>query len=239
MTRPFDPRPITLDGAHVRLEPLAMRHAEDLFAAAQDDRIWLYMPVPRPRTVADVERTIAAAHDDLAAGDQVPFAIVQPESGRAVGATRYLDIQRADRNLEIGWTWLGAAVQRTAVNTECKYLLLRHAFDTLGAVRVQLKTDGRNEQSQRAIRRIGARYEGTLRRQRRVWDGHVRDTVYFSILDSEWPGVKRELEAKLAAPHQAPATAPSTDKGRHAGDACVAPTEYRCGSTQRSVPTGE
>lgn len=196
----FDPQPVTLEGAHVRLEPLETHHAADLFAAGREADIWAFMPVPPPQSQRDVERWIIQAHEYHAAGHQMPFATIHRASGRAVGSTRYLDIHRADRGLEIGWTWLGANVRRTAVNTECKYLLLGHAFDELGALRVQLKTDGRNERSQRAIKRIGAQYEGTLRKDRIVYDGYVRDTVYFSILKAEWPTVKRELEAKLAAP---------------------------------------
>ena len=107
-----------------------------------------------------------------------------------MGSTRYLDIRVANRSLEIGWTWLGVAVQRTPVNTDCKYLLLTHAFEDLGAIRVQLKTDARNVGSQKAIERIGAKREGTLRKHYVLWDGHVRDSVYFSVLEEEWPDVK-------------------------------------------------
>ncbi len=197
MTGPFDPQPVVLEGEHVRLEPLEARHAPELFEAGRDDAIWRYMPVPRAQAVADVERMIAEAQVGLDAGTDVPFAILYKETGRAVGSTRFLDISRAGRGLEIGWTWLGTRVQRTPVNTECKYLLLRHAFETLGAFRVCLKTDGRNARSQAAIARIGAKPEGVLRRNRLMWDGHLRDTVYFSILDDEWPAVKRDLERKL------------------------------------------
>ena len=195
---PFDPQPLVLTGRHVRLEPLELAHAPDLFEAAQDDRIWAYMPMPRPADQGDIEQMIIDAHANRDRGVDAPFAIVHLETGRAVGATRYLDIRRPDRKLEIGWTWLGVAVQRTPVNTECKYLLFCHAFETLGAIRVFLKTDGRNERSQRAIRRIGATYEGTFRRDRVLWDGYVRDTVYFSILDDEWPDAKRKLEEMRA-----------------------------------------
>jgi RimJ/RimL family protein N-acetyltransferase len=116
-----------------------------------------------------------------------------------VGSTRYLDIRRENRGLEIGWTWLAAAVQRTAVNTECKYLLLRHAFETLGAIRVQLRTDLRNLRSQRAIERIGATREGVFRQERIMWDGYLRDSVFYSVIDCEWPAVKARLEARLGS----------------------------------------
>jgi RimJ/RimL family protein N-acetyltransferase len=195
----FDPRPATIAGPHVRLEPLARRHAAELFEAGRDESIWRYMPRPVPRAVGDVESMIDEALAEAGAGRQVPFAIIALQRGRAVGSTRYLDIRREHRGLEIGWTWLAAAAQRTAVNTECKYLLLRHAFEALGAIRVQLRTDLRNLRSQRAIERIGATREGVFRQERIMWDGYLRDSVFFSVLDGEWPAVKAKLEARLAA----------------------------------------
>ena len=193
----MNPQPIVLSGVHARMEPLEERHAEDLYAVGGDDDIWRYMPRPRLTSVADARQMIAAARAAAAEGSQLPFAVVASANGRAVGSTRYLDIRRHDRGLEIGWTWLGIAYQRTPINTECKYLLLRHAFETLGAVRVQLKTDLRNERSQQAIERLGATREGVLRKHMILWDGFVRDTVYYSILDDEWPAVRRRLEAML------------------------------------------
>ena len=194
---PFAPAPVTLVGRHARLEPLAPRHAPDLLAAGSDPSIWAYLSRPAFRDLADTEGWIAEVLAEVAAGRQIAFATVDLEAGRAVGSTRYLDIRSADRGIEIGSTWLGTAAQRTAVNTECKYLLLEHAFETLGALRVQLKTDARNIRSQNAIARIGAFREGVLRRHMIVRDGHVRDSVYFSIVDSEWPSVKTALLAKL------------------------------------------
>jgi len=194
---PFAAAPVTLVGHHVRLEPMAARHAADLLEAGRDPSIWTYLSRPAFRDLADTERWIADVLAEVAAGRQVAFATVDLEAGRAVGSTRYLDIRPADRGIEIGSTWLGTAAQRTAVNTECKYLLLEHAFETLGAFRVQLKTDARNARSQHAIARIGATREGVLRRHMAVRDGYVRDSVYFSILDSEWPSVKTSLLAKL------------------------------------------
>jgi RimJ/RimL family protein N-acetyltransferase len=150
--------------------------------------------------VEDTQAWIQEAMAIAASGTQIPFAIIHRAGGRAIGSTRYLDIRREHRGLEIGWTWVGTAHQRTSVNTECKYLLLRHAFEELGAVRVQLKTDLRNERSQRAIERIGAVREGVLRKHMALWDGFIRDTVYYSILDSEWPDVRRRLEELLHTP---------------------------------------
>ncbi|MBI4573960.1 MAG: GNAT family N-acetyltransferase [candidate division NC10 bacterium] len=197
MTIPFDPQPVRLEGIHVRLEPLARRHAEDLFEVGRDESIWAYMPRPVLKSVQDTQAMIDQALEVAAGGTQIPFAIIHRRSGRAVGSTRYLDIRRSDRGIEIGWTWLGAAFQRTALNTEGKLLLLTHAFEDQGAVRVQLKTDLRNARSQRAIERLGAVREGVLRKHIILWDGFIRDTVYYSILDSEWPEVKRRLERLL------------------------------------------
>ena len=193
----MNPQPIVLEGTHARLEPLDSCHAEDLFAVGGDERIWLYLSRPKLASVADAREMIEAAKAAAADGSQLPFAIVERKSGRAVGSTRYLDIRRQDRGLEIGWTWLGTAYQRTPINTECKYLLLRHAFETLGAVRVQLKTDLRNRRSQKAIERLGAVREGVLRKHMVLWNGFIRDTVYYSVLDDEWPDVRRQLEALL------------------------------------------
>ncbi len=182
---------------HARLEPLEPRHAPDLFAVGQDEVVWRYMPQPAFKTLDDARRMITAAQEQAASGAQLPFAIVARTTGRAMGSTRYLDIRPKDRGVEIGWTWLGMAAQRTAINTECKYLLLRHAFEALGAVRVQLKTDLRNEQSQRAIERLGAIREGVLRKHMVLWNGVIRDTVYYSIVDTEWPAVRARLESLL------------------------------------------
>jgi N-acetyltransferase len=193
----MDVRPLVLEGTYARLEPLDLHHAEDLCAVGGDDRIWPYMPRLALGSVADAQQMIEAATAAAAGGLQLPFAIIERATGRAVGSTRYLDIRRNDRGLEIGWTWLGVAYQRTPINTECKYLLLRHAFDDLGAVRVQLKTDLRNVRSQAAIERLGATREGVLRKHVILWNGFIRDTVYYSILDDEWPGVRQRLEAIL------------------------------------------
>ena len=195
----FRPQPVRLEGSHVRLEPLAVEHAEALYDAGRDDETWSYMPRPALDSPQEARRFVESALREAVGGRQVPFAIVSVAEGVAVGSTRYLDIQLDNRALEIGWTWLAPRVRRTGINTECKLLLLEHAFETHGAIRVQLKTDGRNLRSQRSIERIGAHREGTLRRSRICWDGFVRDTVYFSILDDEWPRVRDGLRARLAA----------------------------------------
>lgn len=194
---PFHPQPVTLSGKLITLKPLSLDHAEDLFYAGQNELIWRYMPVHKSNTIDETNTWIADALKDQQAGTQIPFAISLNEMGKAIGSTRYLDIQIPNRSLEVGWTWISSDYQRTGVNTECKYLLFRHAFETLGAVRVQLKTDGRNIQSQKAIARIGATHEGVLRKSRLVWDGVYRDTVYYSILDTEWQHVKSRLEIML------------------------------------------
>jgi RimJ/RimL family protein N-acetyltransferase len=141
-----------------------------------------------------------SASRDVASGLSVAFATLDARTQRAIGSTRYLDIRPRDRGVEIGWTWLARAAWRTPINTECKYLLLRHAFEDLGALRVQLKTDNRNERSKAAIVRIGAKPEGVLRCDRVLWDGYVRDSAYFSVVHQEWATVKSALEQLLRRP---------------------------------------
>jgi RimJ/RimL family protein N-acetyltransferase len=194
----MNPVPVVLYGDRVRVEPLDHRHIDDLLAAASDPEIWRYMPIPAPANEADMTTLIDDAWRRAATGEQLPFAVIDSATDRAVGSTRYLEIRRSWRTLEIGWTWLGASVQRTIVNTEAKCLLLRHAFEELGALRVQFKTDARNERSQRGLERIGAVKEGVLRKHRINWDGFVRDSVYYSIIDTEWDAVKARLEGLLA-----------------------------------------
>jgi RimJ/RimL family protein N-acetyltransferase len=162
-----------------------------------DPDVWRWWRLPPPDTREGMEAWIAASLEEQARGTVVAFAQIELTSGRAVGSTTYMDIRRADRGLEIGSTWLGKPWQRTGINTEAKFLLLRHAFEDLGAVRVQLKTDARNLQSQAAIERLGAVKEGILRQHMIVRDGFVRDTVMYSIVAAEWPGVKERLEALL------------------------------------------
>ncbi|HZQ10711.1 MAG TPA: GNAT family N-acetyltransferase [Anaerolineae bacterium] len=191
--------PVTLEGRWARLEPLTLEHADALFEVAQDEEIWRYMPAPTPRSSADVAKWIQDALEMQAHGQVLPFVIIEQETGMAIGSTRYLDISAHDRHVEIGWTWLGKSYWRTPINTECKYLLLRHAFETLGCIRVQLKTDLRNERSQRAIERIGGVREGVLRRVVIMYNGYERSSVFYSILDNEWADVKARLEERMHA----------------------------------------
>lgn len=193
----FQVLPLTLEGRHVRLEPLEQKHARELLDAGRDESIWSYMPYKIGTTLEDAEDWIVKALAPVAEGREVAFAIIDLASGNAVGSTRYLEIRPVHRSLEIGWTWLCPEVQRSAVNTECKYLLLSHAFEGLGAFRVQLKTDSRNMVSQKAIERIGGVREGVLHKDKRIWDGYIRDTAYFSIVAREWPAVKQKLVARL------------------------------------------
>jgi RimJ/RimL family protein N-acetyltransferase len=190
---------VTLEGARIRLEPLGEGHHAALCAVGLDDELWRWIPRP-VRTAGDMADYIAFALAERAAGRALPFAVVDKATGRAIGSTRYGAIDAAHRRVEIGWTWLARPSQRTGANTEAKYLLLRHAFETLGCIRVELKTDALNERSRAAIRRIGGREEGTLRNHMITASGRVRDTVYYSILDREWPTVKRELERRLPGP---------------------------------------
>ena len=194
----MNPTPVVLAGSVVRIEPLTERHAPDLLAAADDPNIWTYLPAYQPKSLGDMQAWISDALAGAAGGEQIPFAIVVLANERAVGSTRFLEIRRDARALEIGWTWLATPVQRSAVNTECKLLLLRHAFEVLGALRVQFKTDRRNLRSQRAIERLGAVKEGILRKHRINHDGFVRDSVYYSVVDDEWPEVKARLLQRLA-----------------------------------------
>lgn len=193
----MQPEPVTLSGRFVRLEPLALAHAADLAVVATEKSIWSHMPVNVPRNEADMKALIESALVEARQGIRLPFAIIDLGSGRAVGSTSYLDIAPTHRRIEIGWTWLGAPARRTPINTECKYLLLRHAFETLGCGRVQLKTDARNLRSQAAIERLGAVKEGVLRRHMILPDGYVRDTVMYSVTAAEWPMVTKRLQAFL------------------------------------------
>jgi RimJ/RimL family protein N-acetyltransferase len=189
--------PPLLVSPHVRLEALTVGHETDLYAAGQAPEIWTYLPtVHAPFQSREATRHwIDEALAQQATGWRWPFAIVWQATGRAIGSTSYLDLRWSDRALEIGWTWLTPAYWRTVVNTQCKYLLLQHAFEALGMYRVQLLTDSRNQRSQRAIERLGARKEGVLRSHILCPDGYRRDSVLYSILDHEWPEVRRRLEA--------------------------------------------
>jgi N-acetyltransferase len=190
--------PVTLEGRHVRLEPLAKTHLAALCAIGLDPELWELIPY-RVTTPEDMAAYIQTVLDHQSAGSALPFATVHAPTGQVIGSTRYMNVDRANRRVEIGATWIAAPWRRTAVNTEAKYLMLRHAFETLGCIRVELKTDSLNQRSRDAIRRIGATEEGTLRQHMVTWSGRLRDTVYFSVLDSEWLRVKRDLEQKLGS----------------------------------------
>jgi RimJ/RimL family protein N-acetyltransferase len=192
-----DISPVRLEGAHVRLEPLAAKHAADLFELSRDPEIWKLVVAPPIQTLDEMKTWISAAEKQTAAGTNIWFAAVRRKDDRAVGVTSYLNVSPRDRGVEIGGTWYAREVWRTAVNTECKYLLLRHAFESLGYVRVQIKTDERNVRSQRAIERLGAVREGVLRKYQITHTGHRRNTVMYSITDEEWPSVKSRLESFL------------------------------------------
>lgn len=189
-------QPVTLEGHVVRLEPLTLEHLDQLCEVALDEDLWRWTTT-QVRTRDELRQYIEAALQSQQQGTALPFATIAQASGRAIGSTRYGNVELRDRRVEIGWTWVGRPWQRTAVNTEAKYLMLRYAFETLGCIRVELKTDALNERSRRAIARIGAKEEGLLRQHMVTASGRLRDTVYFSVLDREWPEVKAALEAKL------------------------------------------
>jgi RimJ/RimL family protein N-acetyltransferase len=189
--------PVVLTGKYVRLEPMTEEHVPGLSSVGLDDSIWQHMLYGQMHSEADMRAWVRDILSRAAKSTDLPFVAVHLESGRVAGATRYLDMRPAHRGLEIGGTWYGLEFQRTAVNTECKYLLLQYAFESLGCIRVQFKADQRNERSLRAIERIGAKREGILRNHMVLPDGRFRNSVYYSILDSEWPMVKVKLEEKL------------------------------------------
>jgi RimJ/RimL family protein N-acetyltransferase len=190
--------PVTLQGSVVRLEPVRLDHAAEFWDIAKDDLddIFRWMPYAMG-TREDFDRLVTKASAEQERGESVVFATVEKSSGRVIGSTRFMNIDRANRRVEIGSTWIAPPWQRTAANTEAKYLMLRHAFEVWQCIRVELKTDALNQKSRSAILRIGGKEEGTLRRHLITHTGRVRDTVYFSILDAEWPGVKARLLESL------------------------------------------
>ncbi len=190
--------PVTLEGRYITLEPLAERHAREIFDVMQDEDVCRYLAWAPPKTLDETLALIRQAEGLMARRESVVFAQIWKASGRAIGSTRLLDVRPGDRQVEIGSTFLGRDYWRTAANTESKFLFLGHCFDTLGCVRVALKTDGRNVRSQEALSRLGAVREGTLRKHMNV-RGYQRDTVYFSILDTEWPAVRTRLSTRLYA----------------------------------------
>jgi N-acetyltransferase len=195
----MDVKPVVLTGRFIRLEPLSEEHVAGLTAVGLEDYIWEYLPYGKMCNEDDIRRWVNSILRLEAEGTDLPFVVIHLESGRVAGTTRFMEIRPTHRGVEIGGTWYGMDFRRTQVNTECKYLLLRHAFEELNCIRVQLKTDSRNKQSQRAIERIGAVKEGLLRNHMVLPDGHIRHSIYYSILNSEWPHVKAKLEEILFA----------------------------------------
>ena len=193
-------QPFPLQGTHVRLEPLRPEHAPLLWEIVKEHLGDMFQWIPyRLQSLQDFEAFNRQVLDEMGRGVSIAFATLQHSSGKVVGTTRYMNMDMANRKVEIGSTWIAPPWQRTVINTEAKYLMLRHAFETWNCLRVELKTDAMNQRSRQAILRIGAKEEGTLRKHMLTWNGRQRDSVYFSVLDTEWPQVKAELERKLTA----------------------------------------
>jgi len=190
-------KPVVLTGTHVQLEPMTEAHITGLAEIGMGQDFWHFMLYGEMKSVDDMRNWVTDILSRAEKGAEVPFVAVHLASGRLAGATRYMNVTSEHRGLEIGGTWYGPDFQRMAVNTEAKYLLLQHAFETLGAIRVQLKTDSRNVRSQTAIERLGAVKEGILRNHMVLPDGYFRHSVYYSILETEWPEVKARLERML------------------------------------------
>jgi len=193
----MDIHPVILDGQSIRLVPMALEHIDGLCAVGLEPSLWRWTPAAIC-TRADMRTYVETALKSEADGLALPFTTMLRDNGTIVGSTRYGAIDRANRRVEIGWTWIGTRWQRTSVNTEAKYLMLRHAFENLGCYRVEFKTDVLNDRSRTALLRIGAKEEGVLRQHMMTSTGRLRDTVYYSVIDAEWPGVKLELEKMMA-----------------------------------------
>lgn len=187
---------VVLEGNHIRLEPLTFAHHQALCEVGLDAELWRWIPdaVSNPD---EMKGYIETALRSQAEGTALPFATIERSSGRVIGSTRFANIDSRNRRAEIGWTWIARPWQRTAANSEAKYLMLRHAFETLGCLRVELKADSLNQRSRNAILRLGATQEGTFRNHMITSSGRIRHSIYFSIIDSEWPGVKSRLETSL------------------------------------------
>ena len=189
--------PVTLTGRRIRMEPLGEGHLDDLARVAYDAPVWRWT-IARPMDEAGLRAWLDQALANAAAGLEVPFATVSQEHDRAIGSSRFMTITPEHRRLEIGWTWVGTAFQRTGANQEAKYLQLRHAFETLDAERVEFKTHARNLASRAALLGIGATFEGVLRHHTIMPDGSNRDSAFYGVIAPEWPRVKAHLERKLA-----------------------------------------
>ena len=189
--------PVTLEGSAVRLEPLSLSHHAQLSEVGLDFELW-HWTTTNVRTPSEMRAYIEKALAEQARGTSLPFATIDLASGKVIGSTRYLNIDASNLRVEIGATWIAKKWQRTVANTEAKYLMLRHAFESFGCIRVEFKTDSLNQRSRDAILRLGAKEEGVLRNHMLTWTGRIRNTVYFSIIDSEWPQVKTRLEQMMA-----------------------------------------
>lgn len=188
--------PVVLEGKFVRLEPMRLDNLAGLIAAGMDDSIWQWTN-NIVKSESDIERYVNEALAALEFGSALPFVTIERSTGTIVGSTRFGNIDQANRKVEIGWTWINPKWQRTAINTEAKLLMMSHAFEVWNCIRVELKTDSNNERSKNAMRRIGCVEEGTLRNHMITESGRFRDSVYFSIIDSEWPTAKAKLVEKL------------------------------------------
>jgi RimJ/RimL family protein N-acetyltransferase len=195
--QPMPVQPVTLTGRRIDLVPLTLAHADDLLTAANHDQVWTYLDEPTPSTPQMIHALIREALDEQAAGQRLPFAIMLRDSGQAIGSTSYIDLQPHHRALELGWAWLAPEHWQTGIAREASYLLIRHAFEDLGAARVALKTDTRNTRSQKAITSLGAVREGVFRRHRILRDGHHRDSVFYSLIRDDWDAVRSDLAAQL------------------------------------------
>jgi len=196
----MDIRLVTLAGRCVRLEPLHASHAEALFPEADEPEIWRYMPYGAVSTVEALRAVIVDLLGRQAKGTDLCFVTIAQSSGRPIGMTRFMNIDPANRGVEIGGTWLGRTHRRTAANTEAKFLMMRHAFEVWGCIRVQIRTDVRNERSQRAVERLGFVREGVLRKNMLMPDGYHRSSVFYSVIDDEWPAIRARLTRLLEAP---------------------------------------
>jgi RimJ/RimL family protein N-acetyltransferase len=190
-------QPVTLEGTYVHLEPLALAHLDVLCGIGLDPELWCWTP-SIVRTPEEMRKYVETALEWQNRGTALPFATINRATGDVVGSTRFANIEREHRRLEIGWTWVARAWQRTPINTEAKYLMLQHAFEALDCIRVEFKMDSLNRQSHQALERIGAKQEGIFRNHMVTYSGRVRHSVYYSIIDSEWPRVKASLEERLS-----------------------------------------
>ena len=197
----MDIQPVTLEGKYVRLDPLSLAHYDDLCEGGLDPELWRWTTTI-VQSAEEMRQYIEMALLWQRNGTALPFATIERQTGKAIGSTRFGNIDKEHRRVEIGWTWVMRPWQRTPVNTEAKYLMLRHAFETLGCIRVEFKTDSLNEQSRLALLRIGAKEEGVLRNHMISYSGRIRHSVYYSIINSEWPQIKERLEKALARPFE-------------------------------------